>query len=996
MLSMEKLTAYELIFTRELGGIGSTGYLLRHKKTGARVALVQNDDDNKVFNIAFRTTPKNNTGIAHIMEHSVLCGSRDFPVKDPFVELVKGSMNTFLNAMTYPDKTMYPVASCNLQDFKNLMHVYLDAVFYPKIYDTKEIFLQEGWHYELGEPDDSLIFNGVVYNEMKGAYSSPDDVLEREIQRSLFPDTTYGFDSGGDPKCIPELTYEEFLEFHRAYYHPSNSYIYLYGDMDFEERLIWMDEMYLSHFEYRQVDSEIALQPAFDAMNRVQMPYPVAEEESLEDNTYLTFNAVISQSGDMRLASVMDVLEYALLETPGAPLKEALLEEGIGTDISGSYDCGIRQPVFSIEAKGAQEKDADRFLSVIRKVLEETCEKGVDEKALKAAINSLDFRFREADYGNYPKGLIYGLNLFDTWLYDDNAPFASLFQLDDLAWAKEQIGTGYFEQVIREYLLDNTHTSLVVLVPRHGLTEQVEEETAQTLRSRKDGMSEQQLRELVMEGERLKQFQETPSPQEDLEKIPMLSREDLDRRCRPIRNEVCSWKGATALYHEYNTCGIAYIQLLFDASGVPFEDLVWLSLLRNVLGMVDTERFSYKELMNDINMNTGGIAPAVSLFQDNLQEEIIRLALSLSIRTLKDTIGYSFDMVREILLTSDLGQEKRLREIIGKLRSATQARILSAGSAVAAQRCGSCYSQSAVFSEQLNGMDWYRFLQDLEDHFDEKKEVIAGKLREVLAKVLQSGRLLVSFTGDRALLDEIRDRTEYLVEEIGSALPAGTWKGTDGAKSSVDPKDAAVSDVLAPCVPGKLNESGEGFLTSGQVQYVAKGGSFRNKGYEFTGVLRILRTIMSYDYLWVQLRVLGGAYGCSASFKRTGETVFVSYRDPHLKRTLDTYDGIPEYLRNFDAAPRDMTKFVIGTVSDLDLPMTPQALGSRDTTMWISRVEEEVIQRERDAILSTQPEDIRALADMMEAVLSDGSICVLGNEQKLKAESGLFRKLEQV
>ena len=421
-MNLDDLKAYKLVRKENLSDIRSTGYLLRHIKTGARIMVIENDDDNKVFNIAFRTPPKNSTGVAHILEHSVLCGSRDFPLKDPFVELVKGSLNTFLNAMTYPDKTCYPVASCNDQDFQNLMHVYLDAVFYPNIYKKEEIFRQEGWSYHLEKPEGPLTYNGVVYNEMKGAFSSPDDVLERDIMNSLFPDITYGCESGGDPDNIPELSYEEFLEFHRTYYHPSNSYIYLYGNMDMAAKLDFIDRNYLSAFDSLYVDSEIREQQPFDKMHDLVMEYPVAESESEENNSYLAYSVVTGTAMDTLKCTAFDILDYALLSTPGAPLKKALLDAGIGSDVYGSYEDGIRQTYFDVVAKGADPGRKEEFVSIIRKVLTDTVENGIDPKALEAGINYMEFRYREADFSSYPKGLIYGLDILDNWLYDDEHP----------------------------------------------------------------------------------------------------------------------------------------------------------------------------------------------------------------------------------------------------------------------------------------------------------------------------------------------------------------------------------------------------------------------------------------------------------------------------------------------------------------------------------------------------------------------------------------------
>ena len=448
-MTVEALQAYELVEKREIAELNSTGYYLKHKKTGAKVCLLSNDDVNKVFYIGFRTPAPDDTGVAHILEHSVLCGSREFPVKDPFVELAKGSLNTFLNAMTYPDKTVYPIASCNDKDFQNLIHVYMDAVFYPNIYQKEEIFRQEGWHYEMETPESELTLNGVVYNEMKGAFSSPEGVLEREILNSLYPDTTYANESGGDPEYIPNLTYEQFLDFHRRYYHPSNSYIFLYGDCNMAEKLQWLDEKYLSHYDYQAIDSEVETQSPFTEMREIVKAYSISAEESEEDNTYLSYNKSVGDTLDAKLYLAMQVLEYVLLSAPGAPLKQALLDAGIGHDIMSSYDNGVKQPIFSIIAKNANESQKEKFVRTIEDTLRKLADEGLDEKALRAGINYFEFRYREADFGNYPAGLMYGLQAFDSWLYRDDSAFLHLEALDTFAFLKAQVTEGYFEGLIR-------------------------------------------------------------------------------------------------------------------------------------------------------------------------------------------------------------------------------------------------------------------------------------------------------------------------------------------------------------------------------------------------------------------------------------------------------------------------------------------------------------------------------------------------------------------
>ena len=563
------MSRYELVRSERLDDLNSDGVLLRHRKSGARLVLLSNDDENKVFSIGFRTPPYNDTGLQHIIEHTVLCGSRKYPVKDPFVELCKGSLNTFLNAMTYPDKTVYPVASCNMADFKNIMDVYMDAVFYPNIYKREEIFMQEGWHYELDNAEDELKYNGVVYNEMKGAYSSPDELLSRYTFQSLFPDTTYSCESGGDPEKIPELTREEYLEYHRNFYHPANSYIYLYGDMDMEERLRYLDEQYLSAFDKADVpgiedESAIGIQKTFERPAYVEHDYAVTEDEPLEDNAYLSYNTVVGTSLDAKLYLAMQVLDYALVMAPGAGLKQALLDNGIGTDVYSSYENSILQPVYSVIARGASAEQKEEFVRIIKDVLKHMAEEGIDRDTLLAGINVYEFRYREADFGQFPKGLMYGLQLMDSWLYDDNEPFMHINAGTTFDELKREVnsGSGYFENIIREYLLDNNHASLLVLNPKANLTQSREKQVSDRLAAYKASLTDEQIEDIVKSTAALKKYQEEPSSQEELKTIPMLSISDIKKEAAPLHIDENESNGVKVIRHNIFTNRISYLSLI--------------------------------------------------------------------------------------------------------------------------------------------------------------------------------------------------------------------------------------------------------------------------------------------------------------------------------------------------------------------------------------------------------------------------------------------------
>ena len=971
-MTIHDLAEYEILDEHRVEDVQSDGFILRHKKSGARIAILSNNDDNKVFYIGFRTPPEDETGVPHIIEHTTLCGSKKFPVKDPFIELAKGSLNTFLNAMTYPDKTVYPVASCNDQDFKNLMDVYLDAVFNPNITKYEEIFKQEGWHYELTGKDDELKINGVVYNEMKGAYSSPDEVLSSQIYRSLFPDNTYSKDSGGNPEYIPKLTYEAYLDFYHKYYHPSNSYIYLYGDMDVVERLEWLDKEYLSQYEYKKVNSEINKQPAFDEIKNVEAQYSITMDDSQENKTYLSYNRVVGDTLDEMLYQAFDVLDYALVSSPGAPVKQALIDAGIGDDVYGSYDAGILQPVFSFVAKNANASQADEFESIIENTLKEVVKTGINKEALLAGINSSEFKFREADFGQFPKGLLFGLNCLDSWLFDDMKPFIHLECLDTFAKLRRAVDTDYFEKLIQEYLLDNTHGSSVTVKPKRGLGNEKEEALAKELSDYKASLSDEEIKKLVEDTEHLKKYQEEPSSDEDLRKLPMLTRADMKKNAMPFSNIEDELLDVKVVRHDIESNGIDYISFLFDAGDFEQSELGYLGFFTNALGLVSTEKYSYTDLANATNIYTGGISTGTASHPDIKDRNNFVFKFEVKLKVLEKNLDKALELMEQMLLASDFSDTKRLGELVAQIKARLQANLSSSGHLVAAMRSMSSFSRYALYQDELKGIAFYRSICRIEKELSESPERVSDKLAAIAKKLFARNRMLISFTGNN--------------EAYGNAKPSLEKVIAGFNKMSTIGKQAEVH----------FNTAKEAFVDASQIQYVAKTGDFVCEGYEYTGALRLLRIILSYDYLWINVRVKGGAYGCMNTFLRSGESYFVSYRDPNLSDTLDVYDRIPEYIKSFSPDERDMTKYIIGTFSALDTPMNPEAKGSRSLSAYLEGITYEQIQKERDEILNAQPEDIRRLADLVEAVLKKDSICVIGNENMIKESAGLFENVEKL
>lgn len=977
-MKMDIPSGYRLVLEEKLEDLNGWGAYLVHIKTGAKIALIQNEDTNKVFTIGFRTPPRNSTGVPHIIEHSVLCGSKNFPAKDSFVELAKGSLNTFLNASTYSDRTLYPIASQNDKDFKNLMHVYLDAVLYPNIYSRKEIFDQEAWHYALENEDDELRINGVVYNEMKGAFSSPEQQLLRLNLNSLFPDTSYGVESGGDPDVIPELTYEDFLEFHKTYYHPSNSYIYLYGDMDFEERLIWLDREYLSKFEFLNVNSEIIKQKGFDTLRETQAFYSLGEEEQPKENTYFSLNIAIGEERSNEIALGFQILDYVLFEAPGAPVKQALLDAGIGKDILSQFNNEYLQPSLSIIAKNTDEDKKQEFLSIIRSTLSQLSDEGLNEKSLRGAINLFEFKYREADYGSFPKGLMYGLRVIRSWLYDADKPFLNLKDSILYDKMKKHIGTGFYEQLIKDYLLNNNHASLVILKPKVGLNKIREIELKEKLAQYKESLSKEKIQNIINETKHLKSYQETPSTKEEVETIPMLTREDIGPDPQPLYNEEKNIDGVRVIHHEVFTNEIAYIRLLFDVKDIPKELLPYLSLLSLVLGYVDTDKYSYLDYSNEINLHTGGMDHNVISFSIKGKTDEFFPMYEVGTKVMYDKIPEAFRLVEEVLCHTQLKDYKRLKEIIEEMKSRMQMIFQSSGHMVATNRAMSYYSVHGMFKEVTQGISFYQFLEDLTTNYGQKKDTVITRLKELMEMVFVRNKLIVSVTADKYGYELFSNSFNHFLDSLHESASERQLTGYD----------------MMPLKPKGLNE---GFKAAMQVQYVARVGNYFKAGYKYTGALKILRMILSYDYLWTNVRVKGGAYGCMCGFSGVdGDVYFTSYRDPNLKKTNQVYENIPEFIKNYTADERDITKSIIGTISTLDTSLTPKTKGARSLSMLLSGLTYEDLKKERDDIINVNQEDIQDLNQLVHAVLAQGNLCVIGNESKIEEDRDLFKEVKNL
>ncbi|MBR5349590.1 MAG: insulinase family protein [Lachnospiraceae bacterium] len=967
--------AYELVKKQDLPRIHSVGYILSHKKNGARVVLLENDDNNKVFTIGFRTPPKDSTGVAHIVEHTTLCGSEKYPAKDPFIELAKGSLNTFLNAMTYPDKTIYPVASCNAKDLNNLMSVYMDAVFHPNIYKNKAFFLQEGWRYELTDREAPLTLNGVVYSEMKGAFSAPDEWLSYETSRRLFPNHTYGIESGGLPEAIPDLTYEDFLKFHSVFYHPSNSYICLYGNLDFTERLEYMDREYLSKYDRIFPNSEIPLQQPLAEVVRDNAYYGITREEKIEHNTYLSWARVFPEIKDPVMLSAWDILEDLLLNSSGAYLRDALAKAGIGANCYGGIGTYRRQPTFEVVAQSAETDQRDAFEEVIVSTLKDLVANGIPKRKLQASINSYEFRARELDYGRTPRGLRITINMLSDWLYDDDAPFRAYEDNELFDKLRALAESDYYEKLIETYLLSNDNGIVLALMPKQGLNEERDAALAEKLAAKKATLSDAEMDALIQQTEELKKFQETPSTKEELEMIPMLSKEDIDKKNPPLTYGETTFASRPLGYCTTETNGIVYSNFMFDERYLDLSEIQYLEILSMLLLDLDTENYTYSELNDEIKLVAGGLMTQTWTFGKYRGTEG-KTYLRIIFKTLERNLRPTLALIEEVLLRTKFTDERRIHELIARSCAQIESNIQWSGDGFASDRATANLSDIAWYEEMRSGLSYYRFIKDINDHWDEKKDALIEHLQKLYREIFTQNHLKLFITAPDAA------PYEAAFAETVAKLPKG------------DP-----NETLKDWRPKRdETERGEGFKTAAQIQFVSRAGKYSRDDYPeiSDGNLQVLRVIMNYEYLWTKIRVLGGAYGCWFSPSYSGMVYMATYRDPQLRGSDEVFDQAPDYIESIDLSERDELKYIIGAISSFDAPMTALDQGNTAMARMEQGITEELWQRIRDEILATDSAQLRRIAPAIREALSKRYFCVIGNGEAIERDIDLFTSTEQM
>jgi presequence protease len=962
---MKALEPFELIEKREIEELKTEARLYRHKKTGAEVLSMVADDENKVFGITFRTPPFDSTGVAHILEHSVLCGSRKYPVKEPFVELLKGSLQTFLNAFTYPDKTCYPVASQNLQDFYNLMDVYLDAVFYPRI--TPAIFQQEGWHFELEEKQAEMVFKGVVFNEMKGAYSSPDNVLSEYSLQSLFPDNAYGLDSGGDPKQIPNLTYEQFHDFHKRYYHPSNARIFFYGNDDPEERLNRLEAV-LKDFEPLSVDSNVELQSPFDEPKKRIRPYMAGEEDETGAKGMIAVNWMLGETKDVDTNYALRILEYILLGMPASPLRKALIDSGLGEDLTGGgLETELRQMCFSTGLKGIETDNAQKIEDLILETLTTLSRSGIDPHTVEAALNTIEFRLRENNTGSFPRGLSMMLRSLTTWLYGED-PLALVAFEAPLERVKKKIADNpsYFEELIVRTFLTNPHRTTLILEPDSNLRQRETEAEKERLEKARSEMDETEIEGVRNNTRELKKLQETPDSPEALAAIPRLNREDLEPYNKTIPLVEMAEKGIPILYHDLFTNGIVYVDLGFSLQNLPPDYLPYIPLLGRAFVEMGTETEDFVSLTQRISRKTGGIHPQA--FTSGLLDSQGSAAwLFLRGKTMATRVEELIHLFEDVLMTVKLDNRDRFRQMVLEEKARVEQKLIPAGHQMVNLRLKSHFSQSHWAAEQMGGISYLFFVRQLVQDVEKDWPGVLAILKDIHGILVKRKAALANVTVDASGWTRVEPHLRGLL----SALPDAS---------------VPISDSLKKEWPAQNEPVFEGMTIPSQVNYVGKGANLSELGYGFHGSALAITRYVRNAWLWDRVRVQGGAYGAFCLLDRiSGMLTFVSYRDPNLLQTLDIFDRSARFLEEETLTDEELIKSIIGAIGDLDSHMLPDEKGFVSMARYLANDTENQRQQMRDELLGTTADDFKKMGRVLRDVAEKGVVKVLGSSTAMEA-----------
>ncbi len=946
-------TYHGFLFTEKkyVDEIKADVYIGRHTKSGARLVYVAADDNNKVFSISFKTVPENDTGVMHILEHSVLNGSDKYPVREPFVELLKSSMQTFLNAMTYPDKTMYPVASCNEKDFENLMDVYLDAVFHPAIYNKKEIFLQEGWHYEDGEKE---CFRGVVYNEMKGEMSSEDSLLGEYLQNTMFPDVCYSKNSGGDPKAIPDLTYEEFIETHKKFYHPCNSYIYLYGNMDVLEKLRIMDEGYLSSYDRIDIDVRVGVQPDRGELSRYEK-YDSEEKGDVATHYAMGFKAAPFDEHEKLMAT--DILVTSICSNNESPLKKALLDRGICQEVWAYLDDQLISPYVTISMKRAGD-DEDKVKAAVFEILSDIAKNGIDKEIIQANINQMEFKMREAEFGNQPAGLIYCTWVMASWLYGGDPTLLLTYEKEFDA-LREKARGDYFERLLEEIFLNSKHSAFVKLSPDATLSDEKAKAEAQRVKAYREKIGEDGLRAAQEELLKLREMQNSEDTPEALSTIPVLDLKYISPETEAIPFEKKEKDGREVLYHNIETKGILYTTLYFDLGAMSIDALTDVSVASHFLGRLATKNMSAAEVINKIKINLGSFSASVDTYAPLDDRCAVTAKLRVSFSTLKSNIDKAFELVGEILRETAFENVGEIKKMLLQEKLGRENWMTRNGHSAALRRAMSYFSCEDALNQKLNGIDYYFYIKELCNSVETAEQSL--KLGEGILAAVNKNNVTYSITGDGECLEKALNAAEKL------NLPEN-----DSYRGSIE--------MTVSC-------ENEGFTVPTDVAYVAKAASAG----KVVGSMFVLSHIMTYDYLWNTIRAKGGAYGTGFTVNLTGDVGMYSYRDPNLKDTVTAFDEAYKYIEAFEASEREMTKYIVGAVAATDRPKSPFTKAMRSDSDYFNSIDLALRNRIRGEMLNTTSEDIRGLASVIKGLMDENNLCVFSSKSRIEKNSDLFK-----
>lgn len=948
-----------------ISDIHGEGYLFEHLKSGARLIYIKAKDDNKVFSISFKTPPEDDCGTPHILEHSVLCGSRKYASKDPFNELAKGSLNTFLNALTYADKTMYPIASCNEEDFHNLMDVYLDAVFYPNIYTKKEIFMQEGWRYIVNEDTGELDVTGVVYNEMKGALSDPESLLQGAISRNLFGKSTYGFESGGDPAAIPDLTYEAFLDFHKKYYHPSNSYIYLYGDMDIERCLAHIGNEYLNDY-MRTIDLPQILETEATTLQKISREtFPTDSEE---ETGYLAYSVNVGLCTDEELTMALQVLSYVLLETNASVIKTALMEAKICDDVEGWFDSSTYEMLFSIVAKNADLSKVSEFEKTINQTLKGILQGGLDKELLSGSLRRLSFLLKEEDYGSTPKGLIYGMKLMKSWLHGEN-PFFSLRHFETLE--KLQDPNYDWNSLIEKRILDNREKNILVFSPDQNKEEQIKDAFIQKMRDKKNSLTENDMKLIRQDMKKLEIFQHTEDTPEILEQIPILQLSQINPAPSiPVYTKSRVGEGKQ-IFVPLQSNGIIYLKLHFDVDSLDKELLPYAGLLTDVLGKLDTGKYSYQELPMVTNKVFGGLSFQNDVYSKNTED--YTGFLTVKSKFLKEDLAQVAELTKEILLNTNFDALDSLQKIVRGAKIKGENYLLNYSHLEAIHYSVGQLSTGGKINEITSGIDYFHFLVRIDKMLSEAPEVVINNLKKAANYLFTQKSFHISIGCEEEDLNKAIELRNFIYQN----LKPGEDRNFE--KFSFDKRPSSL-----------------GFTANSTVQYNIFSADYKKLGYSYSGRMQVLRTILNLEYLWNEVRVKGGAYGSGCNFQQNGICYFYSYRDPNVTETYEIYKDLWKKLNNFNATDREMTKYILGTINRLDQPKTNAERLNEAISKEYRDFPEDFEIMERNQIIHTTKNEVLEFKDLLRDISAVKNYCTIGNEGKIVKNKEFFDSIQKL